>query len=133
MSEHYSFNVLWSELDECYLALCPEFPGLSALGATPSEAIEEGMVALELFLEEIRESGQEPPSPRTLVDFSGQFRVRLPRWLHAGLVSQAGAESVSLNSLIISYLAASLGRREKSVTSGTASQVTSRRHTSTSE
>ncbi len=111
MSEQYSFNVLWSEQDGSFLALCPEFPGLSALGQTPDEAIKEGTVALELFLEEIRASGQDPPSPRTLEDFSGQFRVRLPRWLHAGLVSQADAESVSLNSLIISYLAAALGRR----------------------
>lgn len=133
MSEHYRFNVLWSELDKCYLALCPEFPGLSAFGETPSEAIEEGMVALELFLEEFRKSGQEPPSPRTLEDFSGQFRLRLPRWLHAGLVGQAEADSVSLNSLIISYLAAALGRREMNFTSGIVPLGTSLRHTSSGE
>ena len=63
-------------------------------------------------LNEIPASGNEPPAPRTLEDYSGQFRVRLPRWLHAGLASQAERESVSLNSLVISYLAAAFGQAQ---------------------
>ncbi len=49
--QRYSFAITWSELDQNYVALCPEFPGLSGLGYTPQEAIAELQVALELAVE----------------------------------------------------------------------------------
>lgn len=113
MDHNYSFSLLWSAKDECYIARCPEFPGLSAFGDTPQEAIEEGIVALELFLEEYQESGRQLPPSRELEGYSGQTRVRIPRWLHAGLAERAGVEAVSLNTLMVSFLASGLGKVER--------------------
>ncbi|MBS1788999.1 MAG: type II toxin-antitoxin system HicB family antitoxin [Acidobacteria bacterium] len=59
----YSFLLHWSDEDEGYIAKCPEFPGLSAFGETPDEAIAEAQVALELMIETYQEAGQPLPEP----------------------------------------------------------------------
>ena len=110
--ENYSFRLEWSDEDDGYIATCPEIPGLSAFGETPEEAIEEAQVALELFVEDYKESGESLPEPKTVPEVSGQTRVRMPKSLHRDLKREAERQETSLNSLIISYLQRSLGREE---------------------
>ncbi|MBK6735767.1 MAG: toxin-antitoxin system HicB family antitoxin [bacterium] len=45
-----------------------------------------------------------PPPPSGHMAHSGQFRVRLPRTLHARLAVQAEREGVSLNTLVCTLL-----------------------------
>jgi hypothetical protein len=52
------------------------------------------------------ELGYTPPSKR----FSGNLRVRLPTSLHRALAAQAERQGVSLNTLIVAYLARQAGR-----------------------
>ena len=54
------------------------------------------------------ELGLEPPEKR----YSGTFRVRVPKDLHRTLAAQAGRQGVSLNTLIVSYLADKAARTE---------------------
>lgn len=107
----YSFSVAWNEADNAYLALCAEFPGLSAFGETPEQAISELETAVELAIETYREEGWELPQPLGQQSHSGQLRLRLPRGLHARLAAQAERDGVSLNTLIVAYLAEALGPR----------------------
>jgi predicted HicB family RNase H-like nuclease len=109
---NYSYSVAWSPRDAAYVALSPEFPGLSAIGAAPADAIKELEVAIELALETYAEAGERPPAPSLIGEYSGQFRLRLPKSLHQGLVLRAGAEGVSLNALVMSMLARGLGSAE---------------------
>jgi predicted RNase H-like HicB family nuclease len=102
--DKYSFNIIWSDEDENYIATVPEFNGLSAHGDTPEEAIEEANVALEGFLEVFKEDGCEVPEPHTFSKFSGQTRIRLPKSLHANLAMQADREGVSLNAYMVHLL-----------------------------
>lgn len=62
----YSFHLVWSEKDNSYLATIPEFPGLSAFGNTPEEAIKEAKIACELFIEDMLQDGEEVPKPITI-------------------------------------------------------------------
>jgi len=110
--ENYSFRIEWSDQDGGYIATCPEFPGLSAFGETPEEAIEEAQIALELFVEDYEESGESLPEPEAVPEVSGQTRVRMPKSLHRDLKREAERQGTSLNSLIVSYLQRSLGREE---------------------
>ena len=62
----YSINLMWSVKDESYIATIPEFPGLSAFGKTPEEAVKEAKIACKLFIEDMREDGEEIPKPATI-------------------------------------------------------------------
>ncbi len=59
----YSINLMWSVKDESYIATIQEFPGLSAFGKTPEEAVKEAKIACELFIEDMLEEGEEIPKP----------------------------------------------------------------------
>ncbi len=104
--QRYSFAITWSELDQNYVALCPEFPGLSGLGDTPQEAIAELQVALELAVETYEAEGWTLPAPQPRSQYSGKLLVRLPKSLHATLAQEAETEGVSLNTHVVSRLSA---------------------------
>jgi len=105
----FSSVVRWSDEDEVYIAVCPELGGISAFGDTPAEAVQELEVARELALESYKDHGWPLPAPAVVQEYSGQFRLRLPRSLHRAAAEYAEAEGVSLNSLGISFFAHGLG------------------------
>ncbi len=106
---NYSSSIAWSPRDNAFVAVSPELPGLSGLGPTPAQAIEELGVAIELALEEYKAAGEKPPEPLNVSEFSGQFRLRIPKSLHRALVQRAETEGVSLNTLATTFLAHGLG------------------------
>lgn len=109
--DRYSIHVFADELDGGYVAVCPEFPGISAFGDSREEALEEARVALELAIETYRDEGWPLPEPRGIETQdlpSGEFRVRLPRTMHAQLAKRAATEGVSQNQLVVAYIAAGL-------------------------
>lgn len=105
----YSFNITWSEEDGEYVATCPAFPGLSALGKTEAEALLEGKVALELFIESYLADSIPLPLPEVVHEYSGQFRVRLPKSLHRQASELASSEGVSLNQFVANAVAIQVG------------------------
>ena len=64
----YSFTVHWSEQDGEWIARCPAFFGLSGMGRRPEDAIVEARVALGLFIDDMRASGEELPREDVLED-----------------------------------------------------------------
>ena len=104
LAQKYSFRVQYSEEDGGYIALSPEFPGLSAFGVSPEEAIRESETALELFIETYSDLDKPLPEPNVLKQYSGQIRARLPKSLHQWLTIRAEEEGVSLNTLMIQLL-----------------------------
>ena len=106
---NYGYRVAWSSEDDAYVATCAELEGLSGLGDTAQEALAELRVAVELAIEEFTDSGAEIPKPIPATSHSGQFRLRLPKSVHARLAARADSEGVSLNALIMSYVAMGLG------------------------
>ena len=53
----------------------------------------------------------EPPAGPQRREYSGKFNVRVPKSLHAALASEAKAEGVSLNQLVVAKLALHLQAR----------------------
>jgi len=53
----------------------------------------------------------EPPVGPQRREYSGKFNVRVPKSLHAALASEADAEGVSLNQLVVAKLAMHLQAR----------------------
>ncbi|HYW43041.1 MAG TPA: toxin-antitoxin system HicB family antitoxin [Bryobacteraceae bacterium] len=98
-----------------YLIEYPDLPGCHSDGETPEEAVVNGRDAVRSFLLSCRKHGDPMPKPGAPASSSGQFRVRMPKSLHARLVAQAAREGVSLNMLMVAAAAQALGRREAKV------------------
>ena len=64
MNAHYHINLFWSDADACWVADVPDLKHCSAFGATPEEATHEVGVAMAVWLEVARESGDVIPAPR---------------------------------------------------------------------
>ena len=103
----YSMHVFWSDEDQAYIAVSPEFDGLSAFGTTAERAAAELNDAIDAAIDVLREDGESLPAALAVSAHSGQFRLRLPRSLHARLAAEAEREGVSLNTLVVARLAAS--------------------------
>ena len=109
----YSRHIFWSDEDGGFIATCPEFPNLSGFGESEQEALSELGVALELAIETYQEEGWSLPEPEKVPSFSGQFRLRVPKTMHAQLSRRAEGEGVSLNTLVVTYLGQALGREQE--------------------
>jgi len=62
-------------------------------------------------IDELIDRLPDPPVGPQRRDYSGKFNVRVPRSLHAALASEAEAEGVSLNQLVVAKLALHLQTR----------------------
>lgn len=109
---NYGFRVVWSEEDKVYIALCPEFEGVSGFGATPEEALIEGKTSLELAVETYLEEGWELPKPIVRRPYSGQFITRTSPSQHALLAQRANDEGVSMNALVNGLISFGLGQTQ---------------------
>jgi predicted RNase H-like HicB family nuclease len=105
----YSFRVLWSDEDLAFVATCPEFEGVSGLGDSAEQALAEVQGALQLMIETYEQEGWELPAPASLPAYSGQFRLRVPRTLHARLAEAAADDGVSLNTFAVRLLSQGVG------------------------
>ena len=81
-------------------------------GETMAKAIENGMDALQETIAALESLNMPVPEPGSGGSYSGKFIQRVPKSIHARLVMRAKQEGVSMNSLVTSILAESLGRRE---------------------
>src|SRR5947209_10767925 len=62
-------------------------------------------------IDHLIDSLPEPPVNPQRREYSGKFNVRVPKSLHAALASEAEAEGVSLNQLVVAKLALHLQTR----------------------
>ncbi|GHC77768.1 hypothetical protein GCM10007079_15210 [Nocardiopsis terrae] len=105
-AEHYAYRVRWSVEDESYVGTVAEFPSLSWVARTSSEAFEGIRGLAEDTVEDMVVSGEEPPIPIGERSYSGKFQVRVPPELHRRLAIEAAEQNVSLNRLAAVRLAA---------------------------
>jgi len=66
MQTKYAIHLFWSDEDDAFIAVCDEFPGLSAIGETREDALREAQVALDLMIETYDKSGIPLPLPQAL-------------------------------------------------------------------
>jgi antitoxin HicB len=106
--DRFSTTVFFDPEGSGYIAVCEEIPGVSAFGVTRADALREFETVLEMAVDAYRAEGWPLPAPQRPSDPtlpSGEFRVRLPRYVHALLARRAQAEGVSQNTLVVALLA----------------------------
>jgi predicted RNase H-like HicB family nuclease len=66
----YSFRVFWSHEDGEFVATCVEIPGLSGLGASEAEAIEEVKQAIRVYVDYLDSKGLPPPQASSTAGYT---------------------------------------------------------------
>ena len=105
MTDHYTYRITWSPEDGEHVGLCVEFPSLSWLASTQSEALSGITELVRSVLADMQANGEPPPEPLADRSYSGRFVVRIPPETHRDLVLKAAEEGVSLNRLVSARLA----------------------------
>lgn len=65
--DRYTIQIFWSAEDEAFVAVCQEFPGLSAIGESREEALQEAQIALDLMIQTYQDKGIALPEPQTFL------------------------------------------------------------------
>jgi predicted RNase H-like HicB family nuclease len=111
MGLNYKVEVIEDKEDGGYTLLCPELPGC----ITCAETLEKGFEMIEdakmCWIEACLEDSATVPEPSTLDDYSGQFKLRVPKSLHKTLAEYSKKEGISMNQCCLYLL--SDGIRQK--------------------
>ena len=107
----YPFDVrpLSSEEGGGYLISFPDFAECISDGETVEEAIVNGRDALKATIAALKAMKHSVPAPNSGGVASGKFVARVPKTVHAQLATRARAEGVSLNALVLTFIAQGLG------------------------
>lgn len=104
MSLPYRVEVLPDEGEGGFALHCPELPGC----VTCADNLEEGFRMLEdakrCWFTACLEDGTSIPEPVRPEDFSGQFKLRIPKSLHSRLAQKSREEGVSMNQYCVYLL-----------------------------
>ncbi|MGP1612219.1 MAG: toxin-antitoxin system HicB family antitoxin [Catonella sp.] len=87
-----------------FVARYPELPGCITVGDTIEAVVKNLNDAKIEWITAALEDGNTIPEPSTYDDYSGQFKLRLPKSLHKLLADQSKEEGVSMNQYCVYLL-----------------------------
>ena len=94
------------DLDEGgYVARYPELPGCITVGDSVEYVVSNALDAKREWLTAALEDGILISEPGELDDYSGQFKLRIPKSLHKSLAEHSRAEGISMNQYCVYLLA----------------------------
>jgi antitoxin HicB len=111
----YPFEIrpLSAEEGGGFLISYPDFSDCLSDGETVEEALTNGRDALKATISALKAKALPIPAPNSGGIASGKFIARVPKTVHARLTTRAKAEGVSLNALVLTFIAEGLGRKER--------------------
>ena len=80
-----------------YVARYPELPGCISVGSTLEETVNHVLDAKKEWLIAALEDGIVINEPVAHDNYSGQFKLRIPKSLHRSLAEHSKAEGISMN------------------------------------
>ena len=80
-----------------FVASYPDLPGCISCGETIEESIKNVQEAKRCWIETAMEDGVAIPDPETVKEYSGQFKLRIPKELHQSLALHSKQEGISMN------------------------------------
>ena len=94
---NYKTEIIKDEKEGGFAISCPELPGF----ITCFDTIENGMEMLEdakkCWLQSCLEDNIPIPEPNNFREYSGQFKLRIPKSLHKLLAEHSRNEGISMN------------------------------------
>lgn len=105
VADKYTYRVIWSEEDDEYVGLCAEMPSLSWLDRSQTGALTGIVKIVRQAVDDMMKNKEEIPTPISMREYSGQFKVRIPPQVHRQLAIEAAEANVSLNRIVSAKLA----------------------------
>ena len=105
MALSYRMEIVENKDEGGYVLSYPDLPGCITCGDTVQDAIINAQDAKKAWLEAALEEGIEIYEPDSLEDYSGQFKLRIPRSLHKSLAEHSKKEGISMNQYCLYLLA----------------------------
>ena len=100
----YKMEILPDTEEGGYVVSFPELPGCLTCAETMEEAIRNAEDAKKAWIEAALEDGVEIHEPDSLEDYSGQFKLRIPRSLHRSLAEHSQREGISMHQYCVYLL-----------------------------
>jgi len=97
MKMSYKMEIIPDTEEGGYAVSFPDLPGCITVGDTIEEAINNAEDAKRAWIEAAVESGINISKPDDIQNYSGQFKLRIPKSLHKSLSEHSKAEGISMN------------------------------------
>lgn len=97
MSKNYRMEIVKDELEDGYAAQYPELKGCATCAEDIPTLLEMLEDAKREWLRAALEDGYPIPEPSNDEQYSGQFKLRIPKSLHRELAECSKREGVSMN------------------------------------
>ena len=104
MAMSYRMEIVEDQEEGGFVVSYPELPGCITCGETIEAAVANALDAKRTWIEAALEEGIEIQEPDSLEDYSGQFKLRIPRSLHRSLVEHSKKEGISMNQYCVYLL-----------------------------
>lgn len=93
----YRMEIIPDTIEGGFAVRFPELPGCLTCADTMEEAVRNAGDCKREWLAAAIEDGTPIPEPMTNEDYSGQFKLRIPKSLHKSLAEHSKAEGISMN------------------------------------
>lgn len=104
MAMSYRMELVEDKEEGGFVVSYPDLPGCITCGDTMESALANAADAKKVWLEAALEEGISIPEPVRLEDYSGQFKLRIPRSLHRSLAEHSKREGISMNQYCVYLL-----------------------------
>ena len=104
MAMSYRMEIVEDKDEGGFVVSYPDLPGCIACGETVESAVANALDAKKAWIEAALEDGVEINEPDSLEDYSGQFKLRIPRSLHRSLAEHSQREGISMNQYCVYLL-----------------------------
>ena len=101
----YRMEVIPDTAEGGYVVRFPELPGCLTCADTLEEVIRNAADCKKEWLTAAMEDGIDIPEPVSEDEYSGQFKLRIPKSLHKSLAEHSKAEGISMNQYCLYLLA----------------------------
>ena len=109
----YRMEIMEDRDEGGYVVSFPELPGCITCGETVESAVANAEDAKREWITAALEDGIVIHEPDDLENYSGQFRLRIPKSLHRSLTEHARREGISMNQYCVYLLSKNDAARAK--------------------
>jgi len=101
----YRMEIIPDTAEGGYVVRFPELPGCLTCADTLEEAVRNAADCRKEWLTAAMEDGIDIPEPASEDEYSGQFKLRIPKSLYKSLAEHSKAEGISMNQYCLYLLA----------------------------